>query len=123
MESFSPGRDLVHIEDTRVWWESDNDAGDDEDDHTIHRSMEAPLKALIELVSQRGATLKVQDTYRPSGVHNSRSLHKEGRAIDLTAKDMSLEELAKLCWVAGFDWVYYEAKAGSGSHVHCSVKP
>lgn len=122
MSTFSPGRDLVHIDDDRVWWESDNDKGDNEDDHTIYRSMEAPLRKLIDLVTDRGATLKVQDTYRPNGIHNSRSLHKEGRAIDLTANGLSLEELAKLCWLAGFDWVYYEARGKGGHHVHCSVK-
>lgn len=122
LATFSPGRDLMFIDDTRVWWESDNDTGDMEDDHTIHRSMEGPLRRLIELMALRGAVLKVQDTYRPTGIHNQRSLHKEGRAIDVTSDDISLEELAKLCWAAGFDWVYHEANGRYGTHVHCSVK-
>ncbi len=64
----------------------------------------------------------MQDAYRPGGIHNPTSLHKEGRAIDITCKELSLEKLAKLCWAAGFDWVYHEVKAKLGAHVHCSVK-
>lgn len=122
LTSFSPGRSLTYIDDDRVWWESDNDKTDTEDDHTIHRSLEAPLRRLIESVCARGGVLKVQDTYRPEGIHNTRSLHKEGRAIDLTCEEMPLGELAKLCWAAGFDWVYYEASSRGGAHVHCSVR-
>lgn len=121
--SFSPGRELTCLDDDRVWWESDNDEGDVEDDHTIHRALEWPLRRLIEQVCQRGGTLELHDAYRPGGVHNSRSLHKEGRAIDVTCDEMPLDELAKLCWAAGFDWVYYEApRQGNGAHIHCSVR-
>jgi hypothetical protein len=120
--TFSAGRDLIYVDDPRVWWESDHDTDDTEDDHTIHVAMEVPLRRLIEAVASRGGTLKVQDTYRPSGLHNPRSLHREGRAIDLTCDELGLEELARLCWASGFDWVYYEATAGLGAHVHCSVR-
>ncbi len=123
MPTFSPGRDLVYVDDPRVWWESDQDGvADDECDHSVHRCLEAPLKRLVEAVAARGATLKVQDTYRPQGIHNGRSLHREGRAIDLTCEGMALEELAKLCWVAGFDWVFYERPSGGGDHIHASVR-
>ncbi|MFC1452487.1 hypothetical protein ACFLSJ_03985 [Verrucomicrobiota bacterium] len=111
----------MYIDDPRVWWESDNDDKDTEDDHSIHRSLEAPLRRLIELVHERGGALEVQDAYRAGGVHNPRSLHKEGRALDVTCDEMSLEDLAKLCWAAGFDWVYHEDR-GTGPHVHCSVR-
>jgi len=121
--SFSAGRDLIYIDDPRVFWESDHDEKDDECDHSIHRAMEDPLRALFELVCAEGGILEVQDAYRATGVHNTRSLHKEGRAIDLTCDELGLERLAKLCWAAGFDWVYYEASAKGGAHVHCSVKP
>jgi len=120
--TFSAGRDLMYIDDARVWWESDNDTNDTEDDHTIHASLELPLRRLIELVTERGGTLKVQDCFRASGVHNKRSLHKEGRAIDLTCDELGLETLARLCWAAGFDWVYHERRSRGGAHVHCSVK-
>jgi hypothetical protein len=119
---FDPRRDLVRFTDYRVWFESDRDTNDDEDDHLIHRSVEAPLRRLIDLLQQRKEQLRIHDAYRPKGVHSIRSLHREGRALDLTSEKMSLAELAKLCWVAGFDWVYYEAGKG-GEHVHVSVKP
>ncbi len=123
MPTFSPGRDLIYIDDPRVWWESDHDGEtDDECDHTIHRKLEVPLQRVIEAVVARQAVLKVQDTYRPTGIHNGRSLHREGRAIDLTCQGLELEELAKICWQAGFDWVYYERPKGGGDHIHASVR-
>ena len=121
LSSFSPGRDLIYVDDDRVWWESDNDRGDTEDDHSMHRAIERPFRRLVELVTAAGGRLKVQDAYRPTGVHSRRSLHKEGRALDLTCDELGLEELAKLCWAAGFDWVYHEAGGSGGSHVHVSV--
>ena len=120
--TFSAGRDLVHVDDPRVWWESDHDTNDTECDHSMHAAVEAPLRRLIELVDAAGGTLEVHDAYRAAGIHNPRSLHKEGRAVDLTCDELGLEELAKLCWVAGFDWVYHEAGAKGGAHVHCSVR-
>lgn len=119
---FSAGRDLVYVDDARIFWESDHDKNDTECDHSIHHAMETPFRLLIELVDRAGGTLEVQDAYRAGGnIHNSRSLHKEGRAIDVTCDELGLEKLAKLCWAAGFDWVYYE-DSGGGPHVHCSVK-
>lgn len=120
--TFSAGRDLTYFDDARVWWESDNDTNDTECDHSIHRALVAPLRRLIELVSQAGGTLEVHDAYRPSGIHAARSLHLEGRAIDVTCDELGLKELAKLCWAAGFDWVFYESKAKGGAHVHVSVR-
>ena len=120
--SFDPETDLLRIEDDRTWWESEHDKNDTEDDHIFHRAMEEPMLRLIELVDQRNGTLKVQDAYRASGIHAKRSLHKQGRAVDLTAKGLSLEELAKLCWASGFDWVYYESPKRGGAHIHASVR-
>ena len=85
------------------------------------------------------ATLRVQEAYRPSTIHSALSLHKEGRALDLTCPSLdpewnpddpnahrpspkSLEILAKLTWAAGFDWVYYEVPKSSGAHLHVSVR-
>ncbi len=121
-KAFVPAREIMRIEDIRVWWESDNRPGP-EDDHLINHAMEAPVRRLFNLVSARKALLKVHDTYRPTGVHLDHSLHKEGRAIDLTCEGITMETLAKLCWAAGFDWVYYEAgNKKNGEHIHCSVK-
>jgi hypothetical protein len=122
LSSFLPTRDLVRIDHPDVWWESDHDKGDHENDHIVHRSVEGPLRRLIEMVCEEGGTLEVHDAYRSEGIHNSHSLHKEGRAVDLTCDQFPLERLAKLCWLAGFDWVYYEALPKKGPHVHCSVK-
>lgn len=121
---FMADYDLVHVDDPRVWWESDNDdhENDTEDDHLMHRAMEEPFRRLVNLVEQADGRLKVQDTYRAQGIHHARSLHKEGRAIDLTAEGISLSKLAKLTWAAGFDWVLFEAPRGSGSHIHASVR-
>jgi len=119
---FSAGRDLIYIDDPRVFWESNSDQNDVECDHSMHHAIETPLRLLIELVHREGGTLEIHDAYRPEGVHNARSLHKEGRALDMTCDELGLERLACLCWAAGFDWVYYEASARGGAHVHCSVK-
>ena len=117
--SFSPSRDLVRVDDGSAWWESDaGSAAQPEDDHLMHRSMESPFRRLSELVRKNGGRLEIRDAYRPDGIHVPKSLHREGRALDLTSTGISLEKLAMLCWIAGFDWVYYEAKP---EHVHCSV--
>ena len=115
---------------------------DDEDDHSMHRALEPAFRRLVELVAMSNATLRVQEAYRPATIHSAQSLHKEGRALDLTCPDLdpsvpktnprdgkqvipsqlSLEILAKLCWAAGFDWVYYEVPRNSGAHLHVSVR-
>lgn len=120
---FRPERDLVEVYDDRVFWESDHDRGDTEDDHLVHAALEIPLRRLIELVAQAGGSLEVHDAYRDVGIHAPLSLHKEGRAVDLTCDDLGLEELGKLTWAAGFDWVFYEAPRGGGHHIHASVRP
>lgn len=134
---FSPGRDLIFVTDSRVWWESDYDGvSDDECDHSMHRAMEIPFRRLVNLVeAQTKLQLRVQEVYRPEGIHSEKSLHKEGRAIDMTlgykngeklktAAEMNeaYEQLCKLAWQAGFDWVFYEYGSGSGPHVHASIK-
>lgn len=113
---------LTEVHDDRIWWESDHDHGDTEDDHLMHRSLKEPLLRLTALVTAEGGHLEVHDAYREKGIHAPRSLHREGRAIDLTCDDLGLERLAILCWSAGFDWVFYENKAKKGAHVHCSVQ-
>ena len=120
---FSAGRDLVYVDDRRVWWESEHDNEyDDEDDHSMHYAIVAPFRRLVEYVCASNATLKVQECYRATGIHHTKSLHKEGRALDLTAEGMDLETLAKLAWASGFDWVYYECPRKGGHHIHASVK-
>ena len=127
LATFKAERDLIRFEDKRVWFESDHQkgSGDTEDDHLINRAMEIPLKRLVNLVEAKKGHLKIHDVYRSSAenkIHLAKSLHCEGRAIDLTADNLSLTELAKLCWQAGFDFVLYEVPKNSGEHLHCSVK-
>lgn len=121
--NFEPLKYLVYFYDPRVIWESDVDTNGEEDDHLIHRDMVERLVNLIELVTRRKGTLVVMDAYRPyGGGHTQNSLHREGRAIDLKSKGITLEELAKFCWAVGFDWVYLEGKSGVPTHVHCSIR-
>lgn len=122
---FDPARDLIRVEDSRVWWESDHDdhTGDTEDDHLMHWAMEEPFRRLVELLQQKHpkGVLKVQDAYRPTGIHGLHSLHKQGRALDLTGNNIPLSEIARLAYASGFDWVYYETTGGA--HIHASVSP
>jgi hypothetical protein len=120
--TFNCTTDVVRLEDSSVWWESDHDENDNEDDHLMHRKLKEPLERLIASVSKAGGRLKVYEAYRPSGIHKNRSLHREGRALDATCDEIGLQALAKLCWLAGFDWVYYEANGKNGEHIHCSVR-
>jgi hypothetical protein len=138
--TFSPGRDLVYIDDPRVWWKSDNRAANETNDdcsHTMHKSMVEPFMRLANLASETKWTLKVQGIYSSDGgVHNVNTLHKQGRAIDLTFGDpanpterldnaqmnIAYEVLAKLAYQAGFDWVFYEQTTGTGPHSHASVR-
>lgn len=126
LESFDPEKDLIRFDDPRVWFESDHDTDDTEDDHLIHRAVEIPLKRLVNLIEKRGGKLKMQEAYREASdkrrIHLETSLHREGRALDLTSEILSLGDLAKLCWQAGFDFVLYETPSKGGQHVHCSVK-
>lgn len=126
LATFNPVNDLIHFDDPRVWFESDHDTDDETDnDHLLHRAMEWPLRRLVNLVERKGGKLKIQDTYRSADtnkIHKERSLHCEGRAIDLTAESLSLGELAALCWQAGFDYVLYETPKRSGEHIHASVR-
>jgi len=122
ISTFDPDRDLIRIDDPRVKWESDDDKNDNEDDHLYHRSLEAPLRRLIHLVEEAGGELEVTDGYRDKydRIHAKRSLHKEGRAIDLISTGIDLSHLGRLAWAAGFDWVLYES--GKGAHIHASVR-
>lgn len=114
---FQASRDLVFFHDDRAWFESDHDQGDTEDDHVIHQAMELPMSRLVNMVHEAGGRLKIQDSFRASGIHSPSSLHKQGRAVDLTCDELSLETIAKFAWSAGFDWVYYEAPSRGGGTI------
>lgn len=138
LDDFSAGRDLVYVEDPTVWWESDQDAkeNDIEDDHTMNVALEPAFRRLVALLATEkpDLQLRVQECFRAAGVHSARSLHAEGRAIDVTVgrkdgtrlpaseTEAAYTELAAFCWRAGFDWIYFENATGTGPHVHASVK-
>lgn len=138
LDDFSAGRDLVYVDDPTVWWESDQDAkeNDTEDDHSMNVALEPAFRRLVALLAREkpDLQLRVQECFRAAGVHSARSLHAEGRALDVTVgrKDGSrlptaeteaaYSELASFCWQAGFDWVFFENATGTGPHIHASVK-
>lgn len=123
---FDPARALVRFEDSRVTVARDSEGPDIAGGAClIHRSVEVPLKRLVNLLASKKGKLRVLAAYRPvtpGQRHDATSLHYEGRAVAVTCQKLSLEELAKLAWQAGFDFVLYEAPSSGQHQVHCSVK-
>jgi hypothetical protein len=113
---------LVENKNTKVVFK--NEEGDGSD-----RLMTHELKSRIDLLadsvqSEWGSAVKlrVTEAWDDRGEHSSsRSLHYEGRAVDLTTSDLDRSKLARLGRLAveaGFNWVYYENLL----HIHASVR-
>lgn len=127
---FDPKTDLIFMDDPDVWWESDNVKNGEENDHLFHYAMEGPMRRLIHMVKERGAMLRVTEAYSLENFHHAKSLHKQGRAVDITwmqrepylkdktKRTLPLGELGRLAWAAGFTWVYFEK-----DHIHASIRP
>jgi hypothetical protein len=93
-----------------------------EDDKRMTKGLKAKLDSLATAVKTEWPErkLRVTEAWSDSSVHAAQSLHREGRAADLTADDkdqLKLGRLARLAVDSGFGWVFYE----DDKHVHASV--
>jgi hypothetical protein len=90
-------------------------------DRLMTPRLEARLQRLASLVSREwpGVQLRVTEAWDENREHGERSVHYEGRAVDLTTSDLDNTRLARLAGLAlsaGFEWVAHEP-----THVHASV--
>ncbi len=98
-----------------------------EEDTLVQESLLGATEQLVRfLLAERsrladtwGSTLfSIDEAYDSTGVHGLRSLHSEGRALNLSVNADGAGRLAGLAWLAGFDWVSFD-EAG---HVHASAR-
>lgn len=72
----------------------------------------------------KGVKLRVINAFDLDDVkkrHGEKSLHHEGRAVDLTTSDRDKSKypiLGRMAYSAGFNYVFYASK----SYIHASVK-
>ncbi len=114
----------------------DSDGGTHYKHHMMQMSLIDPLRKLTLLTYnewQDGANLNINAAYDfQRNIHTTRSLHSEGRAIDLglVVKGAKAGQglLARVAWLAheaGFDWSYNEWAGATEifcNHVHVSKK-
>lgn len=92
-------------------------------DRRMSRRTHERLHALAKLVEREwpGIKPRVTEAWDENIEHGEKSVHYEGRALDLTTSDMDpgkLGRLSALARAAGFDWVYFE----DATHIHVSVR-
>src|SRR5205823_1766032 len=63
--------------------------------------------------------LQINAGFDTEGKHGERSIHYEGRALDIQANGKFLQRLAGLAMLAGFDWINSDDSKG---HLHVSVQ-
>jgi hypothetical protein len=92
-------------------------------DRRMSRRAHERLHALARLVEREwpGKKPRVTEAWDEETEHGDRSLHYEGRALDITVSDLDTSKLGRLSALAraaGFDWVYFE----DATHVHVSTR-
>jgi hypothetical protein len=112
--------DLVRNGDSRVVFKDEERTGAD---RMMTPRLRSRVGELSSLVSRQwpSVSLRVTEAWDENAEHGERSLHYEGRAVDMTTSDRDAAKLGCLAGLAvraGFDWVYFEGS----THVHASVK-
>lgn len=112
-------RQLVRCEAVNIAFKDEERTGAD---RLMTERVKEKLERLGTLVSREWpeVQLRVTEAWDENSEHGERSVHYEGRAVDLTLSDrdaQKLGRLAGLAFSAGFDWVAHEP-----THVHASVK-
>lgn len=92
-------------------------------DRRMSRRTHERLHALARLVEREwpGKKPRVTEAWDEDTEHGDKSVHYEGRALDLTVSDLDTTKLGRLSALsrdAGFDWVYFE----DATHVHVSTR-
>ena len=92
-------------------------------DRRMSRRTHERLHALARLVEREwpGKKPRVTEAWDENIEHGDKSVHYEGRALDLTVSDLDPSKLGRLSALArdaGFDWVYFEDE----THVHVSSR-
>lgn len=92
-------------------------------DRRMTRRTHERLHALARLVDREwpGKKPRVTEAWDEDIEHGDKSVHYEGRALDLTVSDVDSSKLGRLSALArdaGFDWVYFE----DATHVHVSTR-
>lgn len=104
------------------------DEKSDSDERRMTKNCFEKLNKLAEDVKRtwgsKGVKLRVINAFDLDDVkkrHGEKSLHHEGRAVDLTTSDRDKSKypiLGRMAYTAGFNYVFYASK----SYIHASVK-